>query len=234
MSLYAIADLHLSSDGKKPMDIFGPHWAGHASKIRAHWLETVAPEDTVLIVGDLSWAMRFEEALPDLEWIASLPGTKVLVRGNHDFWWSSKKSAARLRAMMPPSLVPLHKTSHVVEQEGRRIGLAGTRGWVVPPPTPHDAQILATEMQRLRASLESLPPVDILVGMIHFPPFTPELEETDFARLFREAGARLVLYGHVHRGREHVFEGERDGILYRNVACDHVGFRLQRISLPPC
>ncbi|MBI3948767.1 MAG: metallophosphoesterase [Armatimonadetes bacterium] len=227
MSLYAIADLHLSSSGEKPMDIFGAHWAGHADKIRARWMEVVSPEDTVLIPGDISWAMRFEEAIPDLEWIAALPGTKVMVRGNHDYWWSSKRPAARLQAMIPPSLVPLHKTAHVVEQDGRRIGVAGTRGWVVPPATPHDAEIIATEIQRLRASLDSLPPVDALVGMIHFPPFTPELGDTEFARLFREAGARTVVYGHVHRGKGRFFDGERDGVRYRNVAADQVDFQPQ-------
>lgn len=229
MSLYAIADLHLSSSGEKPMDIFGAHWVGHAEKLRARWLEVVAPEDTVLIVGDISWALRFEEALPDLEWIAALPGTKVLVRGNHDYWWSSKRSAQKMRAALPASLVPLHKTSYVVEQEGQRIGLVGTRGWTLPPATPHDAEIAASEEARLRASLASLPPVDTIVAMLHIPPFTPELHDTVFVEILREAGVATVVYGHVHRGKGRFFEGTRDGIHYRNVAADQVDFRPQRL-----
>lgn len=229
MGLFAIADLHLSTGGAKPMDVFGPLWADHAERIRAHWMETVAPADTVLVVGDISWGLRFPEALPDLEWLAALPGTKVMVRGNHDYWWSSKWSARKLRSMLPPSLIPLHKTSHVVEQGGCRVGIVGTRGWTVPPATPHDAEIVATEEQRLRASVASLPPVDTVVGMIHFPPFTPGLADTVFVEILREAGARWVVYGHIHRGSGRSFEGERDGIVYRNVAVDQVGFRPVRI-----
>lgn len=225
MSLFAIADLHLSTGGAKPMDIFGAHWTGHDETIRRHWLEQVRPEDTVLVVGDISWGLRFEEALPDLEWLAALPGTKVMVRGNHDYWWSSKRSAAKLQSLLPPSLIPLHKTSHVVTEAGRRIGIVGTRGWALPAATPHDAEIVATEEQRLRASVASLPPVDLVIGMIHYPPFTPDLRDTPFVAILREAGAREVVYGHIHQGGGRFFNGEREGIHYRNVAVDQVGFR---------
>lgn len=229
MSVFAIADLHLSFHQPKPMDIFGAHWSGHADKIRVRWNEVVSPDDTVLIVGDISWAMRFEEAREDLEWIAALPGTKVMVRGNHDYWWSSDRSAAKLRSLLPPSIIPLHKTSHVVEQDGRRIGIVGSRGWVLPAATPEDEKIAASEEQRLRASIRSLPAVDQVIGMIHIPPFTNELEDTVFVEIFREAGASVVLYGHVHRGKGRFLEGRRGGILFRNVACDQVGFTPQKI-----
>ncbi|HHX39482.1 MAG TPA: hypothetical protein GX715_05905 [Armatimonadetes bacterium] len=230
MGLFAIADLHLSRSGEKPMDIFGAHWTKHDQKIKERWMEVVAPEDTVLVVGDISWGLRFEEALPDLEWLAALPGTKVMVRGNHDYWWSSKKSAARLKASLPASLVPLHKTSYVVEVEGIRVGVAGTRGWVVPPATPHDAEIIVSEEQRLRASLASLPKeVDRKIGMIHIPPFTAELRDTSFVEIFREAGVTEVVYGHVHRGKGRSFEGSRGGITYRNVAVDQIDFRPYRL-----
>jgi uncharacterized protein len=211
------------------MDVFGEHWRHHAERIREHWLQTVAPEDTVLIPGDISWAMRFEEAVPDLEWIDALPGTKVLIRGNHDYWWSSKKSAAKLRGLMPPSLIPLHKTSHVAQVDGRRVGIIGTRGWQLPPVSAHDEEIVENEGTRLSASIASLPEVDEVVAMIHFPPFTPDLGETAFSTLMRDAGARVVLFGHVHLGKGGYFEGERDGVLYRNVAADQVRFRPQRI-----
>ena len=152
-----------------------------------------------------------------------------MVRGNHDYWWSSKKSAAKLQSLIPPSVIPLHKTAHVVEEGGRRIGIAGTRGWVLPPATPHDVEIAASEEERLRASLRALPAVDEIIAMIHIPPFTPEMQDTVFVEILKEAGVTQVVYGHVHRGKGRFFEGVRDGIRYRNVAADQVDFRPQRL-----
>ena len=124
MSIYAISDLHLSLFTPKPMDIFGPAWEGHAEKIKRTWLETVSESDTVLIPGDLSWAMRLPEAMPDLSFIADLPGRKVLIRGNHDYWWH-RKQTAKLQRDIDRNLTFLQGTSTMIGD----IGITGTRGW---------------------------------------------------------------------------------------------------------
>ncbi|MDH7570793.1 MAG: metallophosphoesterase, partial [Armatimonadota bacterium] len=125
MSLFAIADLHLSTNGKKGMEVFGAHWAGHAEKIRARWFETVGPDDTVLVAGDISWELRFEEARLDLEWLAELPGTKILVRGNHDYWWAS---LSKVKQDLPASIIPLQNTAARFGE----VGIAGSRLWIDP------------------------------------------------------------------------------------------------------
>jgi len=231
MRIFAIADLHLSFATSKPMDIFGPHWERHTSKIESAWRESVAPQDVVLIVGDISWAMKLASALPDLAWIDALPGKKILVRGNHDYWWSSAKSAAKMKSLMPPSLYPIHKSAEAVEMGGRRVGIAGTRGWAVPPATENDAKILRNEESRLRTSLEALPPVDRKIAMIHIPPFGPDLWDTSLTRILKEHSVDMVVYGHIHRGFGEFFEGERDGIVYHNVAVDQIDFRPKALDL---
>ncbi|MCC6441894.1 MAG: metallophosphoesterase [Armatimonadetes bacterium] len=228
MPVFAIADLHLSFAFPKPMDIFGSHWAGHADRIARAWQELVSPDDTVLIVGDISWAMKLRDALPDLLWIDALPGRKIMVRGNHDYWWSSDKSAQKLQSLLPPSLLPLHKTSTVIQEGNERIGVAGTRGWTTPPAAEADAEILRNEARRLRLSLESLPLVDRKIAMIHIPPFGPE-SGNPLAPLLKEHEVEIVVYGHIHRGFGEFFEGEKEGILYYNVAVDQIDFTPKRI-----
>ena len=125
MKLFAIADLHLSFAVNKPMDVFGQAWENHPEKIRREWLETVGQEDVVLIPGDISWAMRLSEAQPDFAFLQELPGTKVIIRGNHDYWWSS---LSKVRQALPPSVIPLQNTSAVFGG----VGIAGTRLWIDP------------------------------------------------------------------------------------------------------
>ncbi len=125
MNVYAIADLHLSHSGAKPMDVFGPAWTNHTERIRQHWQETGGEDDLVLLPGDISWAMTLEDAMPDLEWIHRLPGTKVMTKGNHDYWW---KSVGKVRAALPDSI-------RIIQNDALLIGdvaLAGTRLWQLP------------------------------------------------------------------------------------------------------
>lgn len=126
MAIYAISDLHLSLSKPKPMDIFGPAWADHAETIRQNWVTLVKDEDIVLLPGDISWAMKLNEAMPDLNFIADLPGTKVLIRGNHDYWWQ-RRATNRIQREVDKNLIFLQGTSIVI----RNIGITGTRGWRV-------------------------------------------------------------------------------------------------------
>ena len=148
MAVYAIADLHLPAR-QKPMDIFGEHWKDHFQRISEDWLGRVKPEDLVLLPGDLSWAMRLEEALEDLGSIGALPGTKLLLRGNHDYWWSS---IGRVRRALPEGMFALQNDSMLI---GGRL-YAGSRGWTLPGPesTEEDLRIYTRERMRLEMSLK--------------------------------------------------------------------------------
>jgi predicted phosphohydrolase len=195
MSVYAIADLHLSLSGEKPMDIYGGEWVDHVKKTEANWRRTVGESDTVLIAGDSSWALKQKDAEIDLRWIAALPGKKVLIRGNHDLWWSS---VSRLNAL-DPSMYFLQNTH--CEAEG--IAICGSRGWICPGDgnfKTEDEKIYARECRRLEMSLASAREagLDRIIVMLHFPPTNDKKERSGFVDLIRAYGASRVVYGHLH------------------------------------
>ncbi len=196
----AIADLHLSSDDPKPMDVFGPAWADHPEAVFDGWRRTVRDDDVVLVPGDVSWALKLAGALPDLRDLDALPGRKVLLRGNHDYWWPS---LAKLRRALPPSLQAL-------QHDAIRIGglvVAGTRGWICPG-TPEfseaDARIHRREVERLGLSLAAAErirrPGDRTVVMMHFPPTNPRLDPSGFTERIERFAPDAFVYGHVHGG----------------------------------
>ncbi len=253
MNVYAIADLHLSIDGKKPMDVFGPAWAGHTERLRRNWLETVEAEDLVLLPGDISWAMTLEQAMLDLEWIHQLPGIKVLVKGNHDYWW---KSVSKVRAVLPRSL-------RVIQNDALLIGdvaLAGTRLWQLPwvstagmpllvenppavvSPVAGRSKDLEVEMKhvrreigRLELSLKHAAALGgrRLVAMVHYPPLDHRLEENEVTRLLERYGVTDCIYGHLHNldpeGASVLASLCLGGIGYRLVSCDFTRFQPVRI-----
>lgn len=226
MKVFAIADLHLDSGGSKPMDVFGPHWAGHFERISEDWRARVSKDDLVLIPGDISWAMQLPAALPDLEAVGRLPGLKVLLRGNHDYWWSG---IGRLRAVLPAGM-------YAVQNDAVRFGevtVCGTRGWTLPGPqtTADDLRIFDREVGRLRLSLEAADRLEGLkVAMMHYPPVSEDGAATPFSRLMSEHGVTYAVYGHLHgpAGRN-AFSGELDGVLYTCVACDQIRFSLAEV-----
>lgn len=227
MRVFAIADLHLSFTAPKPMTVFGPQWAGHPGAIFTHWREVVADGDVVLLPGDLSWAMRLPGALEDLSHVAALPGTKVLLRGNHDYWWPA---IGKLRAALPPGML-------AVQNDALRIGnliVSGTRGWTTPGPdsfTEEDRRIYERELERLRLSLEAArtlgagTPGLTHVLMLHYPPTGPQFAPTGFTDLLARARPDRVVYGHLHgvpvsRSLQHWGDIPTD-----LVAADGLGFR---------
>lgn len=225
MAVFAIADLHLSLAVQKPMDRFGPQWVGHADKVARAWRASVGPQDTVLVCGDTSWAMRLGEAAPDLAWLEALPGRKLLLRGNHDYWWGSM---VKLRRALPPSLAVLQ--NECVPVEGWSV--CGSRGWLLPSEgtDPADLAIFRRELGRLRLSLESAPPAPPRLAMLHFPPWMPGQESTQVVDLLREFGVRLCIYGHLHAMAPGSYpEGEHDGIRYHCVSADLVDFAPRRV-----
>ncbi|WP_420595939.1 metallophosphoesterase [Deinococcus sp.] len=198
MRVFAIADLHLAFATPKPMTVFGPQWAGHPQAIFEQWREVVREDDLVLLPGDLSWAMKLPEALQDLSHVAELPGTKVLLRGNHDYWWPT---ISRLRSALPPGMF-------AVQNDALRFGdvvVCGTRGWLTPGSEafgPEDAKIYFREAERLRLSLQAARKLSgertHTILMLHYPPTGTQFAPTLFTDLIDEYRPDQVLYGHLH------------------------------------
>jgi uncharacterized protein len=223
--IFALADLHLSTSGAKPMEIFGAAWACHADRMAEAWDREVGADDVVLLPGDLSWARTLDEAAGDLAWIGARPGRKVLLRGNHDSWWSS---LAKVSKALPAGCVAL-------QNDAVDAGLAvviGARGWTAPDdPTasPSDAPIFERELARLRLSLADakrrFPDGRPRIAMLHYPPWIAGRPPTAVVPILRSAGVGLCVYGHLH-GIDHALgvTGEVDGMTFRLVAADAVGF----------
>lgn len=233
MGLFAIGDLHLSLSSKKPMDIFGEHWLKHHLKIRKNWINHIGEEDTVLIPGDISWAMSFQEAAEDLEWLKELPGRKVLIKGNHDYWWPS---ISRLRSYLKPDMVPLQHTA--VKAEGWVI--TGTRGWLTPKSEgfngESDEKVFRRELIRLRMGLEATEkirsPEEKLLVMMHYPPVAGG-QPTGFCSIMEEFEVDTCVYGHIHMapgewpGDMNI---ELNGTSYILVSADYLDFSPVRIG----
>ncbi len=227
MRIWAIADLHLSFATPKPMDVFGERWRNHPGRLAAAWHERIADDDVVLLAGDNSWALKLPDALVDLQWIAALPGHKVLTKGNHDYWWDA---ARKRRAELPASLT-------LVEADAAVCGdwvLCGTRAWLTPghptfdPAT--DERIYARELGRLERALaaaqrlaEGSRPIGVL---LHYPPFFPDGRPTRFAEMLSAAAVAFCVYGHLHRRADWnvAVQGERGGVRYHLTAGDFLNF----------
>lgn len=236
VAIYALSDLHLSfnkpvtlydvnpdQDIEKPMDVFG--WTRHYERIRDGWLRLVGPEDTVLIPGDISWAMKLDVARYDFDWINQLPGYKVMSPGNHCYYAHSKK---KVREMLPEGMQWVDADYTLVE--GRVV--AATRGWTLPGERffneEEDRKIYERQVGRLRLALEAAAkeqPGREKIVMLHFPPLTVSAKESGFMEVMKEFGVTLCVYGHMHgKAREEAIQGRVDGIDLRLVACDAIDF----------
>jgi uncharacterized protein len=219
--LFAIADPHLSAVEPKPMDVFGGAWLGHPARFFEAWRATVHDDDVVLIPGDISWALRLEGALVDLAAIAALPGRKVLLRGNHDYWWPS---ATKLRAVLPAGMYVVHNDALALD--GLVIG--GTRGWTTPGSPGFDAddlRIYEREVGRLALSLAAMARLvgRYRVAMMHFPPSNARGERSGFTDLLATAPLDVLVYGHVH-GPLPLTPPPLAGLRVEAVAADRLAF----------
>lgn len=234
MRVFAIGDLHLSGGTGKTMDRFGEHWRNHDRKIFEAWEQRVRKDDLVLVAGDTSWAMRLNDALPDLERIGQMPGLKLLVKGNHDYWWETR---SKMNRALDPSIKILHASSIIVN----RVAVAGTRGWVCPNDThftEEDSKIYEREVGRLRAALSSLrgreSEFDALIVALHYPPANAAHEQSGFMDLIDEFGADECVYGHLH-GDDigTALTGLRAKTNYHLVSADAVNFAPAEIEIQP-
>ena len=198
MKIFAISDLHLSSVCQKPMDIFGKAWENYFEEICTDWRAKVTEEDIVLLPGDLSWGMRMEEALPDFDLIAQLPGKKVILRGNHDYWWNT---LSQVRNALPKGFYVLQNDCFRFDN----VLICGTRGWTCPDGnnlSEHDLKIYNREVERLKLSIQQMQKMrkdgDKVIAMMHFPPFNGRYEESGFTKQFVANDIPTVVYGHLH------------------------------------
>lgn len=230
MAIFAIGDLHLPGHQEKPMDVFGDHWDRHFDVIKRNWLDMIRPEDTVLIPGDISWAMMLEDAKDDLDDIDALPGTKLILRGNHDYWWSS---IGKVRSLLGKSTFAIQNDAMVLDG----VVFCGTRGWNIPMPgqtmPAQDEKIYQRELIRLEMSLESATKHHLpIVVMMHYPPLYKENTSSAFTEMLEKYPVNTVVYGHLHGlGIKNAFIGNRRGIEYQLVSCDALGFAPKRIEL---
>lgn len=233
MSIYAIGDPHLSFSEAvdKPMDVFGEEWKDHGEKIKASWLEKVGPDDTVVIAGDISWGLKFEEALPDLEWIDALTGKKVMLKGNHDLWWTG---IGKLNALFEDMFF-LQNTCYEAED----VIICGSRGWVCPGSddfSEADRKIYDRELLRLEYSLKAGDSVrkegQEIIAFTHYPPTNDKKHPSGFTELFEKYGVRRAYYGHLHR--KEVFKkgitGNLNGVTYTLISADKLGFELLKVK----
>ena len=228
MAIYGIGDLHLSLNSNKPMDIFGENWINHSQKIRKHWVECVNEEDLVLIPGDISWAMTFEEAKKDLNFINGLTGRKVLVKGNHDYWWQSLKK-------MQEAYPAFHFIQNNSLIYNNTVGICGTRGWVCPGSqgfSEEDDKIYHRELNRLEQSLKALSSqIKEIILLLHYPPTNENRESSGFIKLIEKYKVQKVLYGHLHSEESFntSLQGKHNGTEFHLVSSDYLNFKPKKI-----
>ena len=231
MKIFAISDLHLSINNPKPMDIFGPAWDNYIDNIINDWNDVVSEDDIVLIPGDISWAMKFEEAKADLDLICALKGKKVILKGNHDYWWSS---ISEVKEYLHNETYALQNNAHKFEN----VIICGSRGWTIPDNgirTEQDEKIYRRELIRMELSLKSMEAQkqddDICVVMTHFPPFNYRIEDSEMTDLFEKYGVNYVVFGHLHSfDKKQKMIMKKNGVCYFLTSCDLTGNKLIEIA----
>lgn len=244
MSIWVIADLHLAfSVPEKTMELFGSGWKDYATRIEKNWRERIDPNDLVLIPGDISWAMRLEEALIDLNWIDQLPGTKVLIRGNHDYWWSS---LAKMDKVKPPSIHFIHNNAFLWND----VAIGGTRLWdtkeysfapfTIVKENPNERakekneidqseeneKIFVRELERLKLSLSKMnPSAKYKIAMVHYPPIGADLAPSRASGILEASQIDACVFGHLHSLQPHSLPfGKSRGVNYLFASCDYIDF----------
>lgn len=227
MALYAIGDLHLSLNAQKPMDVFGGAWSGYMEKLKSGF-SSVKPDDTTVLMGDLSWALDLDGARDDFAWINNIPGRKIILKGNHDYWWST---ATKFQAFCRDNgfdKMHILNNNHF-EYDG--FAICGSRGWFFEEErsSDHDEKVFKRELIRLEASLRSAGDLPKLV-FLHYPPRYKGYTCDEMLEIFDRYQVRHCFYGHLH-GASHTLamEGQWDGVEYKLLSADRLNFQPYRI-----
>lgn len=225
--VFAIADLHLDHTGDKSMEVFGSAWKDYEERLFRNWREVVTDDDLVLVPGDISWALKLDEAVPDLERLDALPGEKLLLRGNHDYWWQSISKIAQKN----------FKTINLLQNnsfEWKDAVIYGTRGWSNPVQADGDDQdqkIFARELERLKLSFSNKSDNPVRICMLHYPPFNHKGEMNAFWELICDNKISIVIYGHLHGyGHALIREGDQDGTGLFCVSADYLEFTPKQLT----
>ena len=232
MSIYVIGDLHLYFSIDKPMNIFGYNWENHAEKIKYNWIKKVKETDTVLIPGDFSWATYLEDTYKDFEFLNSLPGRKILLKGNHDYWWTTlNKMNNYIKNSGFENIDFLYNNSYLIENKI----ITGTRGWI-SNLNNENIKILKREDERLKLSIkngiEKFGNDKEIIVLIHYPPFIKEnVEKIDFVKTMKEFNVSKCFYGHLHSdSHREAIEGKIENIEFKLVSSDYMNFDLLKID----
>lgn len=233
MKIFAIGDLHLSASNPKPMDIFGNIWKEHPEKIADNWKRSITGEDLVIIPGDISWAMKIAEAKPDFAWLSGLPGRKVLVRGNHDYYWNG---IGRLRSKLPDDIFALQNDSFLINDE---YAICGSRGWVVPGSSTYeeerDEHVFVRELNRMELSIKDAlrKGAEKIIMALHYPPTNEFHDKSKVNELLEEYPVEICLFAHLHNAYETAFQGRMNGIEYYLVSADYLNFKPKLVKELP-
>lgn len=224
MALYTISDLHLPLGIDKPMDIFGYGWNNYVQRIEENWHKAIMPEDTVVLGGDFSWATYLEETEKDFDFLQALPGKKIILKGNHDYWWSTLNKMNNFLAEKKYSSVSILQNNAYVYGS---IGICGTRGWSLDLSSEEDKKIYSRELGRLKLSLDDAvrKGCEEIFVFLHYPPITQQGYGTSFHKLMKEFNVTKCIYGHLHsQSHAAAATGVYDGIEYILASADYLKF----------
>jgi hypothetical protein len=223
MALFAIADLHLSLGEDKPMDVF-VGWNDYVNRLKENWLSIVTDDDTVVIGGDISWAMKLEETYTDFKFIDDLPGKKIFLKGNHDYWWGTKSKIDKFLAENQLNTISiLFNNAYVCDD----YAICGTRGWFLENDKPEDVKVLNREIGRLKTSIEAaLKTGKEPIVFLHYPPYYNRTECKEILQILFDYNIKKCYYGHIHGAKNirNAFEGDYKGIDFKLISCDKLSF----------
>lgn len=236
MAIYIIGDLHLPFGEDKPMDIFGQNWEGYTEKLKEDWIKKVKKEDTVILAGDFSWATYLKDTYKDFEYINNLPGRKILLKGNHDYWWNTVKSMKNyLEENNFTNIDFLYNNSFCIEDKL----IVGTRGWALTD-TETSEKMMNRESQRLELSIkdaiEKYGEDKKIIAIMHYPPISKlkmkneHTYDSKYLEILKEYNVKQCYYGHLH-GNSHkeAVEGNIEGIEFYLISADYLGFKLKEV-----
>lgn len=227
MALFAISDLHLPLGVDKPMDIFGSRWENYVERLENNWQSVVKEDDTVVLPGDFSWATYLEDAKRDFDFLDKLNGQKIMIKGNHDYWWETISKMNRFINENGYKTISFLQNNSFIYKD---IAICGTRGWV-SVGNAEDERIYQRECMRLEMSLASAVQCSRKFVFMHYPPVMPGNCDNIFTELMKRFAAEKCIYGHMHaKSAEKALKGDIDGIKYLLVSCDYLGFMPIKLS----